>query len=44
MIFFINLFNMKIQVRFIYPNALRAKQGGSLKHFYNVLWYDVAGA
>ena len=26
-----------------YPNALRAKQGGSLYHFYDGLWYDPAG-
>ena len=26
-----------------YPNALRAKQGGSLYHFYDRLWYDPAG-
>ena len=26
-----------------YPNALRAKQGGSLYHFYDGLWYDLAG-
>ena len=25
-----------------YPNALRAKQGGSLYHFYDGLWYDPA--
>ena len=25
-----------------YPNALRAKQGGSLYHFYYGLWYDPA--
>ena len=25
-----------------YPNALRAKQGGSLYHFYDGLWYDMA--
>ena len=23
-----------------YPNALRAKQGGSLCHFYDGLWYE----
>ena len=26
-----------------YPNALRAMQGGSLYHFYDGLWYDLAG-
>ena len=26
-----------------YPNALCAKQGGSLYHFYDGLWYDPAG-
>ena len=25
-----------------YPNALRAMQGGSLYHFYDGLWYDLA--
>ena len=25
-----------------YPNALRAMQGGSLSHFYDGLWYDLA--
>ena len=25
-----------------YPNALRAMQGGSLYHFYYILWYDPA--
>ena len=25
------------------PNALRAMQGGTLYHFYDVLWYDPAG-
>ena len=25
------------------PNALRAKQGGSLYHFYDGLWYERAG-
>ena len=25
-----------------YPNALRATQGGSLYHFYDGLWYDLA--
>ena len=25
-------------------NALRAKQGGGLYHFYDGLWYDQAGA
>ena len=24
--------------------AMRAKQGGSLRHFYDGLWYDWAGA
>ena len=27
----------------IYPNALRAMQGGSLYHFYDGLWYDRPG-
>ena len=26
-----------------YPSALRAMQGGSLYHFYDGLWYDLAG-
>ena len=26
-----------------YPNALRAKKGGSLYHFYDGLWCDPAG-
>ena len=26
-----------------YPYALRAKQGGSLYHFYDGYWYDLAG-
>ena len=25
-----------------YPNTLRAKQGGTLYHFYDGLWYDPA--
>ena len=25
------------------PSVLRAKQGGSLYHFYEGLWYDLAG-
>ena len=25
-----------------YPNALRAMEGGSLYHFYDGLWYDLA--
>ena len=24
-----------------YPNAVRAKQGGSLYHLYDGLWYDL---
>ena len=26
------------------PNALRAMQGGSLYHFYDGLWYELAGS
>ena len=26
-----------------YPYVLRAKQGGSLSHFYDGLWYDPSG-
>ena len=26
-----------------YPNALRVKQGDSLYHFYDGLWYDPPG-
>ena len=28
---------------YVYPNALRAMQRGSLYHFYDGLWYDSTG-
>ena len=39
----LGLFDSRAALSDSYPKVLRAKQGGSLYHFYDGLWYDPAG-
>ena len=38
-----NLLHSRAALSNSYPKALRAKQWGSLSHFYDSIWYDLAG-
>ena len=37
------LLDSRVALSDFYPNPLRAKEGGSLYHLYDGLWYDPAG-